>query len=622
MISPAIALYLAPVFVLLSFAVLRPRTAVIVSYIVTWLFLPIAALNLPGIPDYTKVTATNFGILAGVMLFDPARILQLRFRAIDLPMAVWIAVSAATSLTNGLGAYDAMSSTVGKFLFWGIPYLIGRAYFADRQGLRALALGILIGGLIYVPLCLLEVRFSPQLHRIVYGYHQHSWAQTKRGGGFRPMVFMRHGLEVGMWMTAASLVAFWGWRGKAWRTTAGVPIALAVLILLVTSVLCKSTGALLLLAGAIVLRLALDSSRKLGRLMIYGLFAVAPIYLTIRVADLISPEGFLKRVPGFITPERLRSLEARLMNEELLKSKAMSHPLLGWGGYARSRVIVDGKDLAVTDSLWIIALGQNGLVGLFSLTGVLILPGLLTLRRLDAERWGSSESTPIVALAVVLGLNSVDFMLNAHPNLIFLVVTGGLIGASKLGDRSSSDPEGAAALAESGRMARLEGRRIDAVEAWTLALHGLEGDGPPDPEWQALALDVRNNLAWLLCLDPDSEVHNPTAAAGLAAEVLAIEPRHHAARNTLALAFCRLNDPEAAIHALGGPASEGLVDGYDLAVHAMAMRLLGHPEESAASARRAEDALADGNGPAPDLVTLLDELAARNLTVTTPRSLA
>ena len=97
---------------------------------------------------------------------------------------------------------------------WGIPYFLGRIYFNDLQGLRELSVAIFIGGLIYVPFCLYEIRFSPQLHRLLYGYHQHDFSQTFRFGGYRPMVFMQHGLMVGMWMGMATLAGIWlAWTG-------------------------------------------------------------------------------------------------------------------------------------------------------------------------------------------------------------------------------------------------------------------------------------------------------------------------------------------------------------------------------------------------------------------------
>ena len=38
--------------------------------------------------------------------------------------------------------------------------------------LRDLCLSIIIGGVIYLPLCLYEIRMSPQLHSIFYGFLQ------------------------------------------------------------------------------------------------------------------------------------------------------------------------------------------------------------------------------------------------------------------------------------------------------------------------------------------------------------------------------------------------------------------------------------------------------------------
>ena len=63
---------------------------------------------------------------------------------------------------------------------------------------------ILIGGLAFVLPCLLEIKMSPVLMRMVYGMSY--WGGTLLGG-YRPMVFFWAGLELGMWMTAASLAA-------------------------------------------------------------------------------------------------------------------------------------------------------------------------------------------------------------------------------------------------------------------------------------------------------------------------------------------------------------------------------------------------------------------------------
>src|SRR5207253_10406528 len=140
-----------------------------------------------------------------------------------------------------------------------IPYLAGRLYLGDRGSFRGLAAAVLVGGLVYVPLCLVEIRFSPELHHWVYGFLQHDFTQTIRFDGYRPMVFMEHGLALGLWMSAACLAGYWLWRAGLWQRL-GLPEALArrpgltLLALAATTVACKSTGAILLgVAGAAAL---------------------------------------------------------------------------------------------------------------------------------------------------------------------------------------------------------------------------------------------------------------------------------------------------------------------------------------------------------------------------------
>ena len=68
-----------------------------------------------------------------------------------------------------------------------------------------------------MPLCLYEIRMSPQLHYLVYGFYPSFFGMSVRFGGYRPTVFLQHGLAVGMWMTSASLVGVWLWYSRASR---------------------------------------------------------------------------------------------------------------------------------------------------------------------------------------------------------------------------------------------------------------------------------------------------------------------------------------------------------------------------------------------------------------------
>src|SRR5690606_24521888 len=185
------------------------------AFIGGWLFLPMAGYEFAGMPGFGKIEAASYGALIGVLLFDSSRLGRFRLSWIDLPMIMWCLVPMASSVTNGLGAYDGASAVWSQSVMWGVPYLIGRLYFSDLEGLQVLAKAMVVGGLLYVPLCLLEIRMSPRLHIWVYGFHQHVWRQSHAFGGWRPTVFMQHGLAVGMWMTVVSLLAIWLWWSGA-----------------------------------------------------------------------------------------------------------------------------------------------------------------------------------------------------------------------------------------------------------------------------------------------------------------------------------------------------------------------------------------------------------------------
>jgi hypothetical protein len=406
--------------VLLLFAVLPARRAVIVAFLVAWLFLPVAGYSIAGLPDYTKMSATCAGVLLATIVFDPDRLRTFRPHWADVPMASWCVVPLASSVSNGLGVYDGLSASLNHTITWGLPYFIGRLYFHDERSLRELATGILIGGLIYVPLCLYEIRMSPQLHRIVYGFTP-AWHNVHRGGGWRPMVFMKDGLMLGMWMTTASLVGAWLWHAGGLKRVLGVPASWLVAALLVTTVLCRSFGALALLAlGLSTPYLARRWKTALPVLTL----ALAPIaYMGARTVGGWSAGGLLELVSQ-ISEERAGSLQTRLENENILAAHALQRPMFGWGGWGRNRPPVDEAGHTITDGLWIIALGINGVVGLASLYAWLLIPPVVLWRRFPAAMWSDPRLAAPVALAMLSVLYAIDNLFNNMPNPIFILVAG------------------------------------------------------------------------------------------------------------------------------------------------------------------------------------------------------
>lgn len=414
--------------VLLLFAVLPPRRAVIAAYVGAWLFLPMAGYQIQGLPDYTKVTATGYAALLGVLLFDGTRLVSLRPSWVDLPIAVWCIVPFASSIVNGHGAYDGTSGVLSHVVSWGLPYLFGRLYYSDWEGLRDLAIGILIGGLIYMPLCLWEIRMSPRLHRAVYGYHQHSLSQHYRFGGYRPKVFMQHGLAVGLWMALSSLLGLWLWlRGGLVRLW-GVPMKALAPALAATTILCKSLGAIILFVGGVAVLFAPGRLRTAG---IAGLVLVVPLYLAARVQGGWTGEKLVE-LAAVIDSDRASSLQGRLRQEDRLVVFAMQRPLLGRGASGGWRHVEDDQGRVVTDSLWIITLGPYGLAGLVSMTLTILLPPALILHRIRPALWEHPAASPAVGLAMVVVLHMIDCLVNAMLNPVYLLAVGGMASVAVL----------------------------------------------------------------------------------------------------------------------------------------------------------------------------------------------
>jgi hypothetical protein len=406
------------------------RKAVVISFLVAWLFLPVAELALPGLPNYTKMSATCYGILLATCIFDVGRFQSFKFSWIDIPMSIWCLCPLASSLTNGLGLYDGLTSVLTQTMIWGVPYFLGRIYFNSLDGLRQLATGIFIAGLIYVPLCLFEIRLSPQLHRILYGGAAGGdFAQSIRFGGYRPSVFMEHGLALGAFMMAATLLGIWLWQSGSIRQLWGFPVGVWVGVLFFTFALIKSTGAYFLLALGVFILLVAKFFRT--ALPVFLVIAAIGVYLY------FNSEGggyfsdqILDNLRQLLPRDRVGSLEFRFNNEELLVEHARQQPWFGWAGWGRSLLYDEtGRQTVVQDSLWVLTLGQYGLVGLVSLFTTMLLPTLVLFwSRCPARLWFQPKTASIAALAVVVVLYVVDCILNAMINPIYILVCGGIAG--------------------------------------------------------------------------------------------------------------------------------------------------------------------------------------------------
>lgn len=422
-------LFAWPLLMLAAATVIPVRKVVLISILGGNLFLPATGIAISGFPNYTKLLAAGLGALLPAFFFAAPKLLSWRPKPYDLFFVGFLIAPAISSLVNGLGPYDATSNLVNRFLEWGIAYWIGRALFTDLGALRDLCVAVVVSGMLYAPLCLYEIRMSPQLSNMIYGFRPSSFLMTKRMGGWRPMVFMQHGLAVAVWMAGTALVAWILWRSKAIRDIWGIPIAWIAIGLVIVTIGLRSIGAAALLLGLIAAAEFIQLSRL--RIVLLAMVLVPMGYIGLRSIGWDGQQ--LVRLAEATVEERAGSLNMRLENDTIIAEKAMNKPIFGWGSWGRWRVKDEfGVDITVSDSWWAILLGSTGFFGLICTYATFISP-LIPLSRHKARSRifiGPLGAAWAVGFGILLFV--LDTLLNAMPNTSFMLMSATLVSVLPL----------------------------------------------------------------------------------------------------------------------------------------------------------------------------------------------
>lgn len=459
MIPPLLAIFAWPFVSIAFFQRLRLPLAVLVTVLGGYLLLPEnTVFDLPLLPGLDKRSVPALTALCLAAIFARGG------RAEDgLPGVLpghWIARllialivigAAMTALTNSdmlaygatrlpaIRPYDVGSTVLGAIMML-LPLLLARRYLAGPEGHVLLLRVLCIAAAWYALLALFEVRMSPQLNNWVYGFFPHSWAQHVRAGGFRPVIFLSHGLILGIFLSGTILAAVGlarldpARRGK---------FLLAAAWLGLTLLLSKNLGAVFI--TVILLPIALFLSPR-GQLLaaasITGLFLLYPVA---RSADILPIDRVVKLAED-IDPQRASSFITRLENEDRMLAKAAERPIFGWGGWGRSRVYDEtGRDITIADGAWVITLGVDGWVGYVGRYGLLVLPILLLLLHGNRYRIGMETSV----LTLILAGNLIDMVPNSSSTPLTWLIAGVLWG--RLEVKAAVTSEQSAALAPKGR---------------------------------------------------------------------------------------------------------------------------------------------------------------------------
>lgn len=447
-----IALLAWPLVVVAMFRTMSLERALIWSILGGYMALPqISAINFPLIPAFDKVTIPNLTAFAcAVAIWGRVpSIMPLSWVGRGLMLAFLLSPS-FTVLTNlqpirfgvdnlgglqiidfhtieraalpGLRFYDSASALAQQLLLM-LPFFLAREALRTPAAMREILVALVVAGVIYSLPMLAEVRLSPQLHIWVYGFFQHDFIQAMRAGGFRPFVFMPHGLWVAFFafMVLMAATALWRTEPPATRGRWGAAVALGFGLL----VLCKSMGAILF--GLIFAPVALLARPRFHLGLAVTLSVVVLTYPALRGLGLIPTAALVAKVEENF-PDRAQSLDYRFGNEDRILDHAARRPLLGWGIWGRfiPHEAETGTTRIVVDGLWVITIGTFGWLGYAALFGLLALP--LWSLWWQARQAQAPPSPVVTVLALVLAANLVDLLPNATLIPFTWLIAGALLG--------------------------------------------------------------------------------------------------------------------------------------------------------------------------------------------------
>ena len=434
-----LVLALWPLVMIWMFRKMEPGRAIIWSLLLAYLFLPPppAGFDPPLMPPITKETLPP--VVAFVLVFlMRGRELRLwpRSNVAKILMAVFVASPMATVLTNaepiffgqvgirGLRVTEGIALMVQQAMLL-LPFILARNFLSEEGGQRDLMIALVIAGLIYSLLMLIEVRLSPQLNLWVYGYYQHYFAQSIRFGGYRPVVFLYHGLWVAFFALMVLAAAAALFRGESGRLRGYGMLATGYMWGVLF--LAKSLGAMIY-SVALVPLIVFG-----GRLLQYRAAALlaflALAYPALKGLHMV-PADWLVEQAAAIDADRANSLEFRFDNEQVLLDRAELKPVFGWGSWGRNQIHdpVTGQITTVTDGRWVITIGVYGWVGFIAEFGLLAWPLLLLAWQSTGLGREDVVSPWLGPLALMLGFNLFDLLPNATITTLTFLMAGALLG--------------------------------------------------------------------------------------------------------------------------------------------------------------------------------------------------
>jgi hypothetical protein len=420
------------------FRFVPPRRAVALVCMAGWLLLPIGnfpagsdvavfpywliGIILPSDMLLTKLWLPPLVALAGAFVFDRPSLLRWRARWQDLPVLLWCAWPLGRTVLYGGGEPAPWLSSLYLCAGWGVPWLLGRVYFATPDGARELLGAMVAGLLVIMPIALLEAVAGPVAHGWLYGPHPFRFDGAARYIGYRPIGFFEHGTQYGIWLAATAVAAAWLWTGsrgasrRYWAAGAAVAMALTVLG--------QSMGAIVLMGAGLALSWVVRHALlrwilPLALVLAIGGAGVLAVHAG-SLRSVVQSSAAGRQVIEVVRSTGRGSILWRLAREQEAVAVIREHPVAGAGQWDWWR--------ALKERPWSLAsliAGQFGLVGLVLAMGSLLAPVGAALRRL--WRLPVSAQDPAVPLVALVSMAVGDALLNSFFLFPALLAAGALV---------------------------------------------------------------------------------------------------------------------------------------------------------------------------------------------------
>lgn len=473
-----------PVVCLGLFRMLPMARAFLWSMFGAYLLLPPhpAGFDFPLLPPFNKLTLINLSVFVIVWALSGKNMKLLpEGKFVRILIVVFVFSPIATVLFNGdpvmfvtgglrgLWPRDTVALVTTQAIIL-LPFLLARQLLAEESNQRDLLIVLCVSGMLYSLPMLAEVRLSPQLNLWIYGYFQHLFEQTIRAGGYRPVVFLYHGIWVAFFAMTAVVATVALWRVE--KSKRSLWYLLGAMYLTVVLVLCKTLAPIMYVVLLVPLVAFVPVLLQIRIAAVLVTLALA--YPTLKGAGLVPAEAMLQQVET-VSFERAMSLRIRFENEDMLLARANEKPLFGWGSWGRNQLHnpIDGTITTISDGRWVIAMGVFGWVGFFAEFGLLSLPIFLVgyhflngsrgdkglgrrlqrveipMRRVTSSVGSIRHISPYVGvLSLLLAINLVDLLPNATLTPLTWLIAGALLGHAEL---MAKDPS---------KTAKVEGKRI------------------------------------------------------------------------------------------------------------------------------------------------------------------